>query len=282
MKFISVLALLIVLVPGLAGNEKIRTEKFDLCMIPSDFSCHSSPSFSTDMREMIWSEYDENKKTMVIKYRRKTGGKWGQVTIAPFSGKYWDDNPCFLADRNRVFFSSKRPVKRGIEKKDLDIWYVDRKDGKWGSPVHLSFNTRINESGISVAASGNIYYTSYYRDTKGDMDIYRVKFENGKYGKPENVGSVNTKFSEFTPHVSPDERCFILSTYNRPEGNGLFIYAGDGKGNWSKPVYIDSFIDMKEFKRFPSITPDGKVLILSTQKGFYSLNFKELLNRIDS
>jgi len=276
-KIVVYIIILILFRYSVFGIQKIEAEKFEICKIEKGFSGHSSPTISKDFKEMYWSEYDETKKTMVIKYKIKNNGMWQKAGITGFSGKYWDDAPYFSPDNKRIYFASKRPTKTNLNKNDMDIWYTKRTKKGWSNPINLTFNTRLNEGGPTIASNGNIYYSCYYSDSKGDMDLYFVRFKDGKYGKPQNLGIINTKHSEFTPYISPDENLLIFSTYNRPEGNGLFISEKDQNGNWQKPYYIDKWINMKLFKRFPMITPNKKSLILSTKDGYYKLNFNKII-----
>lgn len=261
------------------AENKIDVKIFEMCTVEKGFSGHASPVFSNEFNEMYWSEYDETQKKMLIKYKIRKDGVWQRPSIAVFSGTFWDDSPCFSPDNRRLYFVSKRPLKNK-KKNDMDIWYVNRTQNGWSNPIHLAFNTGLNEGGPSVAANGNLYYSCYYADSKGDLDIYYVELKDGKYGKPINLLKINTKYSEFTPFISKDETFMILSTYNRPEGNGLFISVKDKHGNWKKPAYFDDLINMDSFKRFPSLTPEEKSLIFSAEGRYYQIDFLELKNRL--
>ena len=93
-----------------------------------------------------------------------------------------------------------------------------------------------------------IYYSSYGRDEKNGKDIYRVKkMDDGKWGDPENLGSViNTKYDEDYPYVSTDGKTLYFSSkgHNSMGGYDIFRSTWDSINNkWSQPENLDFAIN---------------------------------------
>ncbi|MCX8081554.1 MAG: OmpA family protein [Bacteroidia bacterium] len=104
----------------------------------------------------------------------------------------------FSPDGKMLFFASDMPGGFG----GMDIWccrLLD--DGQWGTPVNLGekVNTRGNEVFPFLSEEGYLYFSSDSREGLGGLDIYEVKFKDGKpQGKVYNLGSpINSEKDDF-------------------------------------------------------------------------------------
>lgn len=201
----------------------------------------------------------------------KKDNKWSAPIVASFSGKYNDLEPSLSPDGSRLYFASNRPTLENPDKKDMDIWYVEKADNGWSDPINLGvpINTLTNEFYPSVAANGSIYFTAQYDRTKGS-DIYFSKWEDGKFLPPIALGAaINESTFEINSFVSPDERFLIFSAYNRSGNIGsadLFISFKGDDGNWQKAIHLPEPINSLSIDYCPFVSRDGKILFFTSAR----------------
>src|SRR5262249_59162218 len=125
----------------------------------------------------------------VILHSRLVGGRWSEPEVALFSGRFRDVAVALAPDGTKLFFVSNRAADGSGPKGDFDIWEVDRDGAGWGAPHVLPapVNSPAQEYGVSVAASGNLYFASSRPGGKGGYDLYRSRLVGGVYPEPENL-----------------------------------------------------------------------------------------------
>ena len=201
-------------------------------------------------------------------------GKWSAPEVASFSGLYSDADPMFSPDGSKLFFLSRRPAPgRAPERRDFDIWYVERSGNGWGEPKHVAAASGPqDEHYVSVASSGALYIASLREDSRGRGDVYRVPFINGVYGEPENLGpAVNSPdHHDTTPYVAPDESYIIFSSFGRPDGRGsqgdLYI-STRVNGEWTAARNLGDAVNTIRTEYCPIVSPDG-FLYFTSERGF--------------
>ncbi len=146
-------------------------------------------------------------------------GKWTKPRVASFSGEYSDSSPFISPDGNRLFFTSDRPFHVGGEKKDRDIWYVERRNKNWSAPIRLlAANSKESEYGPSIDKEGNLYFGSYREGGLGSGDLWVSYFKDGQYLPPINLGeAINTRGGEWSGCISPEGDYFIFEASGRRE-----------------------------------------------------------------
>ena len=206
-------------------------------------------------------------------------GQWSSPGIAPFSGKFRDMGPALSPDGARLFFISNRPVGNG-EAKDMNIWVVDRKENGWGEPRSLDapVNSESQEYGVSVAANGTLYFASNRKGGKGSFDLYRSRFENGRYQDPENLGeAINTEGPEAEPAISPDESTLVFVALGRDDelvgvhkeyNHGDLYVSFRHNGVWSPARNCGPGINSGAQEAWPAFAENGKRLLFSSERGF--------------
>src|SRR5205085_478096 len=151
-----------------------------------------------------------------ILVRKKKGNNWSSPEVASFSGMFSDLEPAFNHDGSKLFFCSNRPTT-GDQKKDYDIWVMDKSGSGWSTPRNLgpAINTSADEYYPSVGITGNLYFTAEYTDKAvGKEDIYVSKWVDGAYQASVALDTaVNSKVFEFNAFVSPDEKFIIFTSY---------------------------------------------------------------------
>lgn len=222
----------------------------------------------TEIFYTLQSPYDRFQTILYLKKDNK--GKWSKPEIAPFANKYNCLEPAFSPDGKKLFFSSNRPLT-GDRAKDFDIWWVEKKNEKWGEPKNVGapVNTSADEYYPSVTQSGNLYFTAAYKDAIGKEDIYVAILENGNYKTPVHLDSaINSKSYEFNAFVSPDERFIIFTSYGRNDDKGggdLYMSQKDAAGNW-QPAKNLVFLNSEKIDFCPFVSFDKKKLFFTSER----------------
>jgi hypothetical protein len=205
----------------------------------------------------------------VIYASRLENGKWSAPETLPFSGEYRDSDPVLGTDGRTLYFVSDRPAQ-GLEANRFHAWAADRSAAGWTNlhPLQGPINEKGNTEFISFAANGDEYFTS---DRSGaSFDVYRSRLLDGKYQPAENLGpAINDGRYTIEAFVAPDETYLLLGSFAQDSlGNAdLYISYNEG-GIWSKPVNFGPAINSKARDYSPRISPDGKYLLFSSERGF--------------
>lgn len=160
-----------------------------------------------------------------IWYRAKQyDGTWGNIVALPKhinqSGTINTHPACgydFLLKKEVLYFASNRPGGKG----GFDIWFCTvERDGTFGNPVNLPYNTEHDEVTPHFFTHGQmVFFSSNKPEGKGGFDVYRCeKTTTGTWEAPDNLGAVNSAFDElhFSYH-QPTKTSYFCS--NRPNDN---------------------------------------------------------------
>lgn len=157
-----------------------------------------------------------------IWYRDKQyDGNWGPVVQLP---KYINMSDVITAQptsgydfklkKEIVFFSSNRPGGKG----GMDIWYTTvERDGSFGMPVNLPFNTEFDEVTPHLSTHLQmLFFSSNMPGGKGGFDIYRAeKSVAGEWQMGEGLAPANSSFDDlYFCYHQPTQTCYFSS--NRP------------------------------------------------------------------
>src|SRR5262249_51139967 len=129
--------------------------------------------------------------------------------------------------------------------KDFDLWYVERTASGWSEPKRLPapVNGPSQEIGVSVTATGVLYFASDRPGGKGEFDLYRAVPTASGYSEPENLGAgVKSEGSELYPAIDPQEKVLVFAATGRPdEVIGIHreyahgdLYVSRRGGSWSE------------------------------------------------
>ena len=216
-------------------------------------------AISSDGNQLIYTlgNYKQTIRSLVS--IKKTGDKWGDKEILPFSGKFNDIEPFFTVDGTKLFFASNRPMDEDSTRSDYNIWYVEQENGKWNAPIAL--DTLVNSTGDefypSVSANGNLYFTATRENGIGREDIFVSTFSKENYSVPIPLDSaINTKTYEFNAYISPDEDLLVFSSYGRADGLGggdLYYSRKDKAGKWGKAENLGEIVNSDKLDYCPFI-----------------------------
>ena len=190
--------------------------------------------------------------------------------------KYGYNDPFLSPDGKRLFFISDRALDGKGDKKDIDIWYIERTKSGWSEPINAGreINTDKNEYYISFTNKGTIYFASNGGTTtenEKDFDVRSAEFIKGKFQPSKKLGAgINTKNYEGDVYIAPDES-YIIYCSERPNNKGkgdLYISFKDGKGEWMPSKHMES-VSTEAYEFCPFVTSDQKFLFFTRSGEIY-------------
>ena len=207
-----------------------------------------------------------------IRWSRFAGNAWTASQIVIASNAYEYNDPFLSADEKRLYFISDQAQDRKGEKKDFDIWYLERqKDGWSEAPINAgpAINTKKNEYYMSFTEPGTMYFSSNGntdQTTDHNYDIHLSRFSAGVFEPSEKlIDAINTEHYEADVFVSPDEQYLIFYS-ERPGGLGkgdLYISFKDNNGKWQKAKNMGNLVNTEGYEFCPFVTGDRKNLFFS-------------------
>jgi len=243
----------------------------------SDGFANRDMAISADGNELFYTIQFSQGLFSVIMHSVKKNGVWAAPEVASFSGMHSDLEPYFAPGGDKLYFSSNRPLTDTGQEKDFDIWYVTKTNGVWQNPKNIGapVNSTNDEFYISVAKSGNMYFTG---GTEGRNDDIKVcRYVNSKYEAPVSLSdSINSAGYEFNAFVDPDEQFILYTAHRRPEGLGrgdLYISRKTATGEWGKGVNLFK-LNSPYMDYCPFVTADKKYLYFTSDRAAYDAPFK--------
>jgi outer membrane protein OmpA-like peptidoglycan-associated protein/tetratricopeptide (TPR) repeat protein len=139
------------------------------------------------------------------------------------------DGNKIIFTRNNYFHSNRKRSSEGSTL--LKLYYSEHSEGKdgvhgWHHFTELPFNSDEYSVGDPCADADfhTLYFVSNMPGGQGGTDIYKSTFKDGKWSKPENLGSqINTPGNERFPFLHSDGTLFFSSD-GRDGIGGLDIY----------------------------------------------------------
>ena len=227
-------------------------------------------TFSKDGSEFYYAVIVNDKPQ--IRWSRFVGNAWTTPQTVIASNTYEYNDPILSPDEKRLYFISDQAQSGKGEKKDFDIWYLERQKGGWSqTPMNAgtAINTKKNEYYMSFTQSGTMYFSSNGdtdQTTDQNYDIRLSRFSAGAFEPSEKlIDAINTEHYEADVFVSPDEQ-YIIFCSERPGGLGkgdLYISFKDNNGNWQKAENMGSIVNTEGYEFCPFVTGDGKNLFFS-------------------
>lgn len=134
-------------------------------------------------------------------------------------------------------------------------------------------NTSAHEGLPVPTADGRyLYFTGKDRsDGFGKEDIFVSIFENGRWGKAENLGAgvtgVNTMRNESLCSISADgNRLILFGNYAGSFGGGDIFYSDRTRQGWGRMQHLPRPINSIYFESDGFISSDGKVILFSSDR----------------
>lgn len=227
---------------------------------------HSSAVFSPDGTEVLWTAM--GKHTFIS---RQVDGVWSRPKPIDIDTAYGIGEAFYSADGNRLFFIYRKPPPDDPVDRER-IWFVDRTDTGWTEPKSIDPVVRAHPTHwqFSLAANGNLYFTSEIEGVRGGQDIYMAAWLGDHYADPVDLGPVvNSNYGDFCPFIAPDES-YLLFARSVPEENNrsdLFVSFRDESGVWGEAINLGDEINSLHNEVCPVVTPDGRYLIYLSLSG---------------
>jgi hypothetical protein len=213
-------------------------------------------------------------------------GSWTSPVPILIHDVYSFNDPFLTPDEKRLFFISDRPLNGQGQKKDYDIWYVERQSGKWSAPINAgkNINTEKNEYYISFTKNGKMYFSSNIGDKadRNNFDIYSSEFRSDAFMPAVKLGAgVNSTGYEADVFVAPDES-YVVFAANRPGGLGsgdLYVSFRGTDGAWTTSRSLGNTINTSTDDFCPYVSPDGKYLFYASRGDVYWVS-TEVISRL--
>ncbi len=248
------------------GQNKpgIIPEVFAPGIVSTVYLEHSPVAFSPDCKEAYWtSDFREFGTTEGrIFFSTQKNGKWTSPQVAPFSENLNCFNPVFSNDGSALYFFAQ-PVEEGKEPAP-HIYRIERKKSGWSKPrvVEIPGIKGYLMTQFSLTKNGTLYFSTDSEDSHGSFDIFRSRLVDGRYTEPENLGdAINGKYWDSYPYIDPEERFFIFTSIDRPDGYGgmdMYISFRMEDGPWTRAVNMGDRINTKGVDALANCSPDGK------------------------
>jgi tetratricopeptide (TPR) repeat protein len=198
--------------------------------------------------------------------------------------EYPDYYPIISPDESVLYFTTRRksPTAQQPEMDGFypsDIFYAQRKDGKWGKAQSIGniINTNLDEQVVDVSDDGTImlFYIDHI-EVFGDIWIARRLNNKMPWLKPEplpeniNAG-LETSASIWKNPLTEEEVLIVASsrpgTSDNPNYGETDIYISRKlpTGQWSEPKNLGPNINTKYKEEFPQFSEDGKTLYFASE-----------------
>lgn len=278
----TILLFLLLWMVGTAQNSvAVFDKKLDVFQNVRDFAISSAGD------EAFFTVQSPVEGISQIVYVKKSGNEWSAPELLPFCDQFQYLEPFLTVDAMRLYFVSDRPIGSDTERKDMDIWYVQRpsKTSPWSNPINAGppLNTSLNEFYPSVASNGNMYFTQDSPKGLGRDDIYFCKWNGTEYEPPVLLNqNVNSAGYEFNAFVSPAEDFLLFTKYNEKDGFGsgdLYISRKDQDGTWQKAVNLGPGVNTKFMEYCPFYHQKSQTLYFTSRRN--SLTPKRFANTAD-
>jgi outer membrane protein OmpA-like peptidoglycan-associated protein len=176
-------------------------------------------------------------------------GNWlsPELLKGDVNGRFHEGPATFSPDGNTIYFTRSNYFKRKMvvnesAENNLKIFQAKLVNGKWKNLVEFPFNSDDYSVGHPALSSDGktMYFVSDMPGGFGGSDIYKTKWENNVWSKPENLGiEVNTNGNEMFPYFHSDGALYFSSdAHNTMGGLDVFITYFNGT-KWAKPENLN-------------------------------------------
>jgi hypothetical protein len=154
--------------------------------------------FSRNNRvENVFGDVNDTTNKLGIFCAELNGEKWTNIAPFPFSDPRFNySTPGLSPDDTRLYFSSDKPGGYG----GMDLYYSEKKDGKWGEPENLGpmINTSHSETFPFAAPDGKLFFSSDGHAGCGGKDIYYTQQIGEMWVSPVHLDSaINSIADDF-------------------------------------------------------------------------------------
>jgi hypothetical protein len=214
-------------------------------------------TFSPDGLECFITRIINDTQTLLTS--KEAGGAWPDLTVAPFSGTFFDMESHITPDGTRMYFGSERPWQ-GLTPGFLYQWYVDKTGSGWSEPKPMDpplFGELMMYP--SVANNKNMYYTA--SDGVSKQWIALARYAAGAYQEPVALSDIiNSTLYPAHPFIAPDESYIMFDavTDTTNWARDLYICFRKPDSTWTHPINMGTMINNATYSMFPFVSRDSK------------------------
>ncbi len=211
-------------------------------------------SFSADGKAFIFTRWVGNDPRLVLS--RFENGNWTEPAEVKFTDQF-EMEGIFAPFGNRLIFAAGS--MRGKWAPD-ELWVVEKQAQGWSKPVKLdALNTDTYEFFATQTLDGTVYFQ------RSTGSLYSSAYKNGGYEKPVLLNKPFNVSRNSHPAVSPDGAFLIVEM-----SDDLWVSFKTSDNGWSELKKLGSDINTAQPEGKPVISPDGKYLFFSRQKGSFA------------
>jgi len=217
----------------------------------------SNASFSTDMKYVYFTQnnnvegksVEDAQRNINMKiYRANVGsnGQWSNIISLPFNSDYYScTHPSVSEDNKILFFASDMPGTFGAS----DIYWVTiNANNDFGMPQNLGENVNsISRENFPYVDKNILYFSSDRPDSKGGLDVYRVKLDELNSIPVNLEAPINSSFDDFSFVIERQNKKGYFSS-NRPGGKGeddIYYFTQDTEFQECKQTISGVILDSK-------------------------------------
>ncbi|RRB04563.1 flagellar motor protein MotB [Larkinella rosea] len=202
--------------------------------------------------------------------------------VQPFSralnSRYHEGPVTFFSDGYTVVFTRNnydgRRVRQSTEGvTNLKLYKAVQQNGTWVNIEELPFNSNDYSVGHPALSKDDrlLFFASDMPGGVGGTDLYVSRNENGKWGKPVNLGKeINTKGNDLFPYIDERGNLYFASDGRKGLGGLDIYYAPLFNGQSAGPVeHLDAPInsDQDDFGLITDGNRKGGYFSTNRQKG---------------
>jgi Tol biopolymer transport system component len=231
--------------------------------------------FSQDGTEFFYGVDMDGKAE--IRYCRFDGQAWSNPQVLLSDSVYSYNDPMLSPSGKELYFISDRASDGVGDKKDYDIYFIQRQAGSWAKAIPIShqINSAQQEYYISFTASGSLYFASNVAADSArayDFDIYFSEYKNGVYQQAKKLPeAINSRAYEADVFIAPDES-FIIFSAARREGLGrgdLYISYKNKDDQWTDAKNMGPLVNSDKHELCPFVTQDGQYFFYTSNQDIY-------------
>lgn len=129
-------------------------------------------------------------------------------------------------DGKKIYFYDDREDGNQGNLYEADVIIEPNGKVSWGELKPIKeINTNSREPSLCTSPDNNvIFFSSDRKGTKGGLDLWYAKKENGKWGAPVNCSALNTEYDEDAPYITHDGKYLYFSARGKRSIGGFDIF----------------------------------------------------------
>jgi hypothetical protein len=215
-----------------------------------DADSDDTPVFTPDGNTVFFDRRSGATKFILMSHR--INGRWSAPQVAPFSGRWYDQDPVVSPDGAFLIFGSDRPVPGtdhtlvqaffGKPGPGSNLWKVSREGNAWGTPTWLG--AEINGSPFidfpEIAGDESLYFM---RREGGAMHIFHSEYQQGRYLPPIQVAIGEPSITTHDPAVAQDQSFMVFDYGKTATGLGRLCISIRQGDQWGKPQDLGDVVN---------------------------------------